>query len=207
MEEIWGTDTSVHTGCFTADYTLLSAKDPERGPKYAATGMADSMLSNRISTFFNLTGPSVSVDTACSSSLVALDMGCRSIRLGDSSMVSQCFNPSYEIRMGLNTEFQGIVAGCNILYTADYFMSLSKLGFLSPDGICHSFDERANGYGRGEGFGVLVIKRMDAAIRDHDTIRAVIRATRSNQNGRTNLAQPSKEMQTQLSKRFNSLRN
>ncbi|KAI0904706.1 putative polyketide synthase [Ustulina deusta] len=150
LEQIWGTDTSVHTGCFTADYTLLSAKDPERGPKYAATGMADSMLSNRISTFFNLTGPS------------------------------------------------GIVAGCNILYTADYFMSLSKLGFLSPDGICHSFDERANGYGRGEGFGVLIIKSMEAAIRDSDTIRAVIRATRSNQNGRTNLAQPSKEMQSQL---------
>ncbi|KAI0378120.1 putative polyketide synthase [Hypomontagnella monticulosa] len=176
--EVWGTNTSVHTGYFTADYTLLSAKDPENGPKYAATGMAGSMLSNRISTFFNLTGPSVSVDTACSSSLVALDMGCRSIRLGDSSM--------------------GIVAGCNILHTADYFMSLSKLGFLSPDGICHSFDDRANGYGRGEGFGVLIIKSLHDAIRNGDTIRAVIRATRTNQNGRTSLAQPSKEMQTQL---------
>jgi hypothetical protein len=91
MHEIWGTNTSVHTGNFTQDYTLLSAKDPENGPKYAATGMAGSMLSNRISTFFNLTGPSASVDTACSSSLVALDMGCRSIRLGDSKIV--CWAP------------------------------------------------------------------------------------------------------------------
>ncbi len=86
-------------------------------------------------------------------------------------------------------------------------MSLSKLGFLSPDGICHSFDERANGYGRGEGFGVLIIKSMEAAIRDSDTIRAVIRATRSNQNGRTNLAQPSKEMQSQLSKWHDFFKN
>jgi len=77
-------------------------------------------------------------------------------------------------------------------------MSLSNLGFLSPDGVCHSFDNRANGYGRGEGFGVLIIKPLDAAVRDGDTIRAVIRATAANQNGRTSLAQPSKEMQQQL---------
>lgn len=85
-----------------------------------------------------------------------------------------------------------------MLLTVDYFISLSSLGFLSPDGICHSFDDRANGYGRGEGFGVLIVKPLHAAIQDGDTIRAVIRATRSNQNGRTNLAQPSKEMQMQL---------
>lgn len=77
-------------------------------------------------------------------------------------------------------------------------MSLSSLGFLSPDGICHSFDAQANGYGRGEGFGVIIIKDVDLAIQDNDTMRAVIRATGTNQNGRTNLAQPSKEMQKQL---------
>lgn len=87
MEQISGSDTSVHTGYFTADYMLASGKDPENGPKYSSTGMAGSMLSNRISTFFNLTGPSVSIDTACSSSLVALDLACKSLSQGDSSMV------------------------------------------------------------------------------------------------------------------------
>ncbi|KAI0532014.1 putative polyketide synthase [Xylaria digitata] len=178
LESINGSKTSVHTGFFTADYMLASAKDPENGPKYSSTGMAGSMLSNRISTFFNLTGPSISIDTACSSSLVALDLACKSILQGDSSM--------------------GIVAGCNLLLTVDYFISLSSLGFLSPDGTCHSFDNRANGYGRGEGVGVLILKPLESALRDNDTIRAVIRATGSNQNGRTSLAQPSKEMQMEL---------
>ncbi|KAK0667279.1 lovastatin diketide synthase LovF [Cercophora samala] len=178
LKEISGTDASVYTGCFTADYAMAAAKDPERVPRYSATGMAQSMLSNRLSSFFNLSGPSVTVDTACSSSLVALDMACRSISTGESSM--------------------SIVAGCNLLLTPDLFISLSNLGFLSPDGVSHSFDQRANGYGRGEGFGVLVVKPVSAAIRDGDTIRAVIRATGTNQNGRTNLALPSKEMQRRL---------
>ncbi|KAI1759001.1 putative polyketide synthase [Hypoxylon sp. FL1150] len=178
LDTIDGSDTSVHTGCFTADYSLTIAKDPEYLPKYAATGAAGSMLSNRISTFFGLTGPSITVDTACSSSLVALDLACQAIKDGRSKM--------------------GIVAGCNLLLTSDLFISLSNLGFLSPDGACHSFDTRANGYGRGEGFGVLIIKALDDAVRDGDTIRTVVRATGTNQNGHTSLAQPSKEMQRQL---------
>lgn len=72
------------------------------------------------------------------------------------------------------------------------------MGFLSPEGICHSFDERANGYARGEGFGALIIKPLSSALREGDTIRAVIRATGSNQNGRTSLAQPSKASQVRL---------
>ncbi|KAI1772031.1 putative polyketide synthase [Hypoxylon cercidicola] len=180
LHKISGSDTCVYTGCFSADYMLCCGKDPENQPKYAATGVAASMLSNRISTFFNLTGPSITVDTACSSSLVALDLACRSISQGESSM--------------------GIVAGCNVLLSPDYFIGLSALGFLSPDGMCHSFDGRANGYGRGEGFGVLIVKSVQDAIRDGDTIRAIIRATGTNQNGRTTLAQPSKELQMQLIK-------
>lgn len=72
------------------------------------------------------------------------------------------------------------------------------MGFLSPDGVCHSFDHKANGYARGEGFGVVVVKRLRDAVRDGDTIRAVIRATGTNQDGNTPLAQPSKEAQTRL---------
>ncbi|KAH7303214.1 putative polyketide synthase [Stachybotrys elegans] len=178
MQDVRGTNTSVHTGCFTADYTWGVARDPEKQPKYAATGLAACMLSNRISTFFDLSGASVTIDTACSSSLVALDMACQSIREGSSSM--------------------GIVTGCNLLLTPDLFLSLSTLGFLSPDGVCHSFDNRANGYGRGEGFGALIIKPVEAAIRDGNTIRAVIRSTATNQNGQTALAHPSKDGQLQL---------
>ena len=72
------------------------------------------------------------------------------------------------------------------------------MGFLSPDGVCHSFDSRANGYARGEGFGVIIIKRLSDAIKDGDTIRAIIRNTQSNQDGDTPLAQPSKEAQARL---------
>ncbi|KAI0142877.1 putative polyketide synthase [Xylariaceae sp. FL1272] len=178
VESIRGSNTSVHTGYFTADYFTASAKDPSLAPKYAVAGMAGSMLSNKISSFFDITGPSVTVDTACSSSLVALDLACQSIRQGNSTI--------------------GIVAGCNLLMSPDLFITLSSLGFLSPDGACHSFDSRANGYGRGEGIGVLIVKDLEEAVKDGNTIRAVIRATGTNQNGRTNLAQPSKEHQLQL---------
>ena len=87
MDRVYGTDTSVHTGCFTADYMMVMGKDPELTPKFFATGVAAAMLSNRISSFYNLRGPSATVDTACSSSLVALDQACQSLRLGQSSMV------------------------------------------------------------------------------------------------------------------------
>lgn len=87
IKQVSGQDVSVHVGCFTFDYMLANAKDPENGPRYSATGMAASLLSNRVSTFFNLTGPSITIDTACSSSLVALDLACRSIQQGESSMV------------------------------------------------------------------------------------------------------------------------
>ena len=93
---------------------------------------------------------------------------------------------------------QGVVAGCSLILGPDLSVGMSNMGFLSPDGVCHSFDSRANGYARGEGFGVVIIKPIADAIRDADTIRAVIRATRSNQDGKTGLAQPSKYAQRQL---------
>jgi acyl transferase domain-containing protein len=92
----------------------------------------------------------------------------------------------------------GIVAGCNIIYSLDMTMSLSNMGFLSPDGVCHSFDHRANGYARGEGFGVVIIKPLSHAVRDSDTIRAVLRGTGTNQDGNTPLAQPNQDAQQQL---------
>lgn len=148
-------------------------------PKYTGTGGAPSMLSNRLSWFFDLRGPSLTLDTACSSSMVALDLACQALQSGQSDM--------------------GLVGGCNLIYSVEMTMALSKLGFLSRNSRCYSFDHRANGYARGEGFGVLILKRVEDAIRDGDTIRAVIRSTGSNQDGHTpGITMPSKEAQASL---------
>jgi acyl transferase domain-containing protein len=87
-----------------------------------------------------------------------------------------------------------------LILALDVTLGLSRMGFLSPDGICYSFDERANGYSRGEGFAALVIKPVSRAVQDGDAIRAVVRSTKSNQNGFTALAQPSKDAQIRLIK-------
>ncbi|KAL9608149.1 MAG: hypothetical protein Q9167_007001 [Letrouitia subvulpina] len=179
IEKVRGSNTSVHTGCFTADYANLAAKDPEQMSRYSATGLANSMLSNRLSWFFDLRGPSVTLDSACSSSMIALDLACQGLWSGQSDM--------------------GLVAGCNLMYSVDMNIALSSMSFLSPDSKCFSFDRRANGYARGEGFGVLVIKRLPDAIRDGDTIRAVIRAIGSSQDGHTpGVTQPNMDAQASL---------
>ncbi|TAQ90890.1 hypothetical protein B7494_g783 [Chlorociboria aeruginascens] len=181
IDKIAGSKTSVHTGCFTNDYATILSRDPENGSKYTAIGTAAAMLANRISWFFDLVGPSVNLDSACSSSMMALDQACQGLWSGDTCM--------------------GIVGGCNLVYGIDASMHLSSMSFLSPSSRCFSFDSRGDGYARGEGFGVLIIKRLSDAIRDNDTIRAVIRSTGSNQDGRTpGVTQPSKDLQEQLIK-------
>lgn len=87
LEQVSGSNTSVHIGCFTRDYELMLMTDPEMHALYKTTGTASAMLANRISWFYNLKGPSLSLDTACSSSLTALHLACQSIRCGESSMV------------------------------------------------------------------------------------------------------------------------
>jgi acyl transferase domain-containing protein len=87
METTYGSSTSVFTGCFHDDYKSITAKDPEAFPTYAATGLSQAMLANRISWFFNLTGTSVNLDSACSSSMIALDMAVQGLRMRDSNMV------------------------------------------------------------------------------------------------------------------------
>jgi acyl transferase domain-containing protein len=97
------------------------------------------------------------------------------------------------------TVHQGIVGGCNLFYSPENMSMMSDLNFLSPDGICHSFDHKANGYSRGEGFGIIVVKPLSAAVKNGDTIRAVIRATGTNQDGRTPaITQPSLLAQEKL---------
>ncbi|KAL8769662.1 MAG: hypothetical protein Q9209_004459 [Squamulea sp. 1 TL-2023] len=179
LDTLSGTKTSVHTGCFTDDYKLQLLKDTEQIPKYAATGASLAMLANRLSWFFNLSGPSMNIDSACSSSAIAIDQACALLRTGDCEM--------------------SLVAGGNLTYVHDYTSLLSKMSFLSPDNRCYAFDERANGYARGEGIGVVILKRLSDAVRDRNTIRAVLRSSASNQDARTpGITQPSTEAQESL---------
>lgn len=161
------------------DYTDSLSRDPETLPRYFITGNAGTMVSNRISHFFDLRGPSVTIDTACSTTLTALHLACQSLRAGESDMA--------------------IVIGANLLLNSDVFVSMSNLGFLSPDGISYAFDARAAGYGRGEGVAALVLKALPAALRGQDPIRAVIRETALNQDGRTStITAPSDKAQERL---------
>ncbi|TEY78486.1 hypothetical protein BOTCAL_0048g00120 [Botryotinia calthae] len=181
LEHLKGSDTAVFTGCFSNDYLLQLLKDPEQLPTYAATGASLSMLANRLSWFFDLSGPSVNLDSACSSSAMALDQACRTLHSGQSSMA--------------------LVAGCNLTYFPEYTHILSNMNFLSPDNQCFTFDSRANGYARGEGIGVVVLKKLSQALKDQDTVRAVIRSTGCNQDGRTvGITQPNSKAQERLMK-------
>lgn len=98
MESVNGTSTGVYTGCFSMDYTLQLARDPENSPPYAALGMSLSMLANRLSWFFNLQGPSIGLDSACSSTAMALDIACQALHTGSCNMVKKqsLFPPSQE---------------------------------------------------------------------------------------------------------------
>ncbi|KAH7381320.1 polyketide synthase-like protein [Phaeosphaeria sp. MPI-PUGE-AT-0046c] len=181
LEKISGTRTSCFVGCFTKDYEEMQRRDMELAPKYQSTGASQTMLSNRLSYFFNLKGPSVSLDTACSSGLVAVHLACQSLQLGESSTA--------------------IVGGSNLILSPDLHIEMSDMHFLGSDSISYAFDERANGYARGEGVGVLVLKPLSDALRDNDAIRAVIRGTAASSDGRTpGITMPSRKAQVELMK-------
>ncbi|KAL7913516.1 putative polyketide synthase [Trichoderma velutinum] len=164
-EDIDGSDAAVYVGSFVKDYEYISLRDQNWGPKYAATGNGIAIMSNRISYFLNLHGPSMTVDTGCSSSLIAVHLAAQSLRTGETSLA--------------------LAAGTGMILSPETMLPMTALNFLSPDGKCFTFDSRANGYGRGEGIGVVVMKRLTDAVRDNDTIHAVMRASNINQDGRT----------------------
>ncbi|KAL4916483.1 hypothetical protein BDW62DRAFT_186074 [Aspergillus aurantiobrunneus] len=165
LAQIAGSNTSVFTGSFIRDYHDLLSRDPDTLPRYFTTGNFAAMIANRISHFFDLQGPSTPVDTGCSTSMTALHLACQTLRSGESDA--------------------SIVGGTCVMLNPDMFCQLSSLGFIGPDGKSFAFDTRANGYGRGEGIATLVLKRLDDALRDGDPIRAVIRETGMNQDGKT----------------------
>lgn len=145
-------------------YQLLSRRH-EDIDAYLTTGNTHSVASGRLSYLLGLTGPSLSVDTACSSSLSAVHLACQSLRNSECSLA--------------------LVGGVNAILTPETSINFSKAQMLSPDGRCKSFDQAANGFGRAEGCGVIVLKRLSDAVANHDHIRAVILGSALNHTGRT----------------------
>lgn len=158
-------NTGVFVGLATHDY-LGMASDELTYPEieaYMAIGTSNAAAAGRISYRLGLQGPSVAVDTACSSSLVAIHQACQALSLGECDLA--------------------LAGGANVLLTPATMITFSSAHMLAPDGRCKTFDAAADGYVRGEGCGVIVIKRLDDAIRDGDHIRAVIRGSAINQDG------------------------
>ena len=176
-----GSLTGVYIGGFTLDNKLhlLNTLNREAIGSHTALSATLVMLSNRLSYVFDLRGPSLTVDTACSSSLVALHLAVQALRQGECEMA--------------------LVGGVNLMFRPAYSIAMSKGGFLSPDGRSKSFDARADGYGRGEGAGVIVLKPLRAALADGDPIRAVVVATGVNQDGKSDgITQPNPDAQVAL---------
>jgi len=165
LAKVSGTDTSVFVSGFNHDHLALLSADMEATLRYRATGLTNSILSNRVSWFFDFKGPSMTIDTACSSSLVTLHQACQSLRSGESEMA--------------------ISTGVTVINHPNDIIGMSYQGFLGSQGKSFAFDHRAEGYARGEGVGTIVMKRLTDAVRDGNTIRAVIRGTGVNQDGRT----------------------
>ncbi|KAL7952857.1 putative PKS-NRPS protein [Trichoderma compactum] len=177
--DMQGSDTCVYVGSMTGDYHEMLMRDPQDMPKYMATGTARSILSNRISYFFDWHGPSMTIDTACSSSLVAVHEAVHALRMGTSKV--PC------------------AAGANLILGPEMMISESKLHMLSPTGRSRMWDASADGYARGEGFGAVILKTLSQAIADKDNIHCIIRETGVNSDGRTNgITLPSSESQTTL---------
>lgn len=163
---LFGSSTGVFVGICNSDYFQMQIRGDESGiDAYLATGSAHSIASGRISYSLGLQGPSISVDTACSSSLVAVHLACQSLRAG-------------ECRLAL-------AGGVNLILSPETTIALSKSHMMSTSGHCKTFDKDADGFVRGEGCGMLALKRLSDAETDRDNIIALILGSASNQDGRS----------------------
>ncbi|MFF7943465.1 type I polyketide synthase [Nocardia gamkensis] len=163
-ERLTGSRTGVFVGMSSNDYLLLSARSGAMGG-YAGTGTAHCFGAGRLSYLLGLRGPSLAVDTACSSSLVAVHLAIRSLRTGESSLA--------------------LAGGVNLVLDESVTQIVADLQALSPDGRCRAFDARANGFVRGEGCGIVVLKRLSDALVDGDRVLAVLRGSSMNSDGRS----------------------
>ncbi len=159
-----GSSTGVFVGITTSDYARLAiANDSTALDVYTATGGALNVAAGRLSHVFGLNGPAMAVDTACSSSLVAVHLACQSLRGRECDLA--------------------LAGGVNLLLTPEAFVCFAKWGMMAPDGRCKTFDERADGFVRGEGCGMIALKRLSDAQSAGDRVLALIRGTAVNQDG------------------------
>ncbi|XP_041924765.1 phthioceranic/hydroxyphthioceranic acid synthase [Alosa sapidissima] len=186
MEKISGSRTGVYIGLMNRDFETLLNNSPSTITHYNGTGTSMSVAANRISYTFNLTGPSFAIDSACSSSLVALHSACQAIRQGDCEMA--------------------LCGGVSCILEPRVFVALSKAKMISPDGTSKPFSSRADGYGRGEGCGVVLLKPLKKALESHHHIWGIISKTSVNQDGRTvtPITKPSMVQQKELLSRIYS---
>ena len=176
-----GQNVGVYVGAFSNDFNVVSSQSENFNnyDQFSATSSTFTMLSNRLSYSFNFKGPSLTIDTACSASMVAFNYACQDLRAGNAEVA--------------------IVAGVNAMLYPSSSTVMSVGGFLSPDSRSKAFDEKANGYARGEGAGAILVKRLSDAIRDGDEIYAVVKGCALNQDGRTiGIAAPSGDAQQKL---------
>jgi acyl transferase domain-containing protein len=160
-----GSRTGVYLGISNNDYGRALYAHLDAIDAYFATGNACSVAAGRLSYFLGLHGPSVAVDTACSSSLVALHLACQGLRLGECD--------------------SALVGGVNLILTPEMNVNFSKARMMAADGRCKTFDAAADGYVRGEGCCVLVLRRLSDALAAGDRILAVVRGSALNQDGRS----------------------
>ncbi|ABQ27260.1 SDR family NAD(P)-dependent oxidoreductase [Geotalea uraniireducens] len=165
-QSLSGTNTAIFAGTATSGYSELLSRAKVAIEAYSATGVAASVGPNRMSYFLNIHGPSEPIETACSSSLVAIHRAVAVLQDGTCEMA--------------------IAGGVNTIVSPELHLSFSKAGMLCEDGRCKTFSNRANGYARGEGVGVLFLKKLKDAERDNDHVHAVIRGTAENHGGRAN---------------------
>jgi acyl transferase domain-containing protein/surfactin synthase thioesterase subunit len=167
-EQLARTQTGVFVGISSNDYQQVLQGNGRTADinAYLGTGNAFSIAANRLSYFFDFRGPSLAIDTACSSSLVAVHLACQSLRSGESDLA--------------------LAGGVNLLLRPEVTMIFSQAHMMAPDGRCKTFDARADGYVRGEGCGMVVLKRLEDALRDGDRILSTIRGSAINQDGHSN---------------------
>lgn len=178
-DSLKGSNTGVYCGISTHDYSQLNFKDHIQFNEYTQIGAANSAAAGRLSHYLHLSGPSLSVDTACSSSLSALYIAATALRTHQTDMA--------------------IVGGVHLNLCPENFIGLTKANMLSARGQCSSFDEKADGFVRSEGCGVVIVKRLSDAIKDGNTIHAVIKSIVMNQNGDgISLVAPNEEAQIAL---------
>ncbi|WP_018229727.1 beta-ketoacyl [acyl carrier protein] synthase domain-containing protein [Methyloversatilis universalis] len=174
-----GRRVGVFAGVGNAEYTTLMRAAHCDNDAYRATGMALTLVANRLSYVLNLRGPSQVVDTACSGSLVAVHRAIEQLRLGQCELA--------------------LAGGVSLMLSPELHVAFSQAGMLSTSGRCRPFDAEADGYVRGEGVGVVVLKRLDDALRDGDFIHACILASAENHGGRAHsLTAPSFKGQAEV---------